>query len=159
MNSLDKQLIESTWQQVLPAADTTAVLFYRRLFEIDPGLRPLFAGVDLEAQQASLAHALSAVVDGLDDIDRLRPRLEALGRRHVAYGATASHYDSVGSALLWTLERGLGDAWSEAAGAAWRDAYGLVSGIMQGAATAPSAAPGAGDEFTPRTDFKPAFII
>ena len=158
MNALNKQLIESTWQKVAPIADTAAALFYRRLFEIDPGLRPLFAGVDMDAQHRKLVQGLSAVVEGLDDIDRLRSQLETLGRRHIAYGATAKHYDSVGSALLWTLEQGLGDAWNEAAEAAWREAYGLIAGIMQDAATALSGC-GTEDEFAPRTDFKPAFII
>jgi len=156
LNSPDKQLIESTWQQVVPIADTAASLFYRRLFEIDPELRPLFAGVDMVAQKKSLLQALSAIVDGIDDFDCLRPRLEALGRRHVAYGATASHYDSVGAALLWTLEQGLGDAWSESVGTAWRDAFGLVSSSMQAGAAATLAPV---DEFAPRSDFKPTIII
>lgn len=163
MHTKSKQLIRSTWLQVVPIADVAAKLFYRRLFELDPGLRPLFAGVDMEAQKASLLRALSAVVDGLDEIDRLRPLLEALGRRHVAYGATAEHYDTVGAALLWTLEQGLGDAWNEAAQAAWRDAYGLVAGTMQAAAAGVSpvgaTTGGEQDEFMPRADFRRGLII
>ena len=161
MQSKSKQLVRSTWQQVVPVAGHAAELFYRRLFELDAELRPLFAGVDLEAQKTSLVQALSAVVDGLDEIDRLLPRLEALGRRHVAYGATAEHYDTVGAALLWTLEQGLGDAWSEAARAAWSDAYGLVAGAMQGAAAeVPPAASSSGDEqqqYMPGLAFSPGF--
>lgn len=159
MNTQSKTLIRSTWQQVVPIADAAADLFYRRLFEIEPGLRPLFAGTDMDAQKASLLQALSAVVDGLDDTHRLLPRLEALGRRHVGYGATPRHYDSVGAALLWTLEQGLGEAWSEAAHAAWRDAYGLVSGVMQGASAGPSAVLENEGEFKPRTDFRTGFNI
>lgn len=139
MNPEQTQLIQSTWRQVVPVADDAMQQFYRRLFEIDPGLLPLFAASDMREQRARLAQALSAVVDGLDDIERLLPQIEALGRRHVAYGATAKHYDSVGEALLWTLRRGLGDAWSEAAEAAWSDAYGLVSRVMQKAAADHSA--------------------
>ena len=135
MNPEQSQLIQLTWRQVVPVADDAMQQFYRRLFEIDPGLRPLFAASDMHKQRARLAQVLSAVVDGLDDIERLLPQIEALGRRHVGYGATAKHYDSVGEALLWTLRRGLGDAWSEAAEAAWSDAYGLVSSVMQNAGT------------------------
>jgi len=164
MNMQTRTLIRSTWQQVVPVADAAADLFYRRLFEIDPGLRPLFAGADMDAQKASLLQALSAVVDGLEDIDRLQPRLAALGRRHVGYGATPKHYESVGAALLWTLEQGLGAAWSESVEAAWRDAYGLVSGVMQAAATGDEssagtpAVRGGEDDFMPRTDFRPGLI-
>jgi len=134
MNPEQSELIRSTWRQVVPVADSAMRLFYRRLFEIDPGLRPLFADSDMNEQCARLAQALSAVVDGLDDIGRLMPRLQALGRRHVGYGATGRHYESVGSALLWTLRQGLGDDWSESAEAAWREAYALVSSAMQHAA-------------------------
>ena len=134
MSPEQSELISSTWRQVEPIADDAMRLFYRRLFEIEPGLRPYFAATEMSEQRHRLAQALSAVVDGLEDVGRLLPRLEALGRRHVEYGATAKHYDAVGAALLWTLRRGLGDAWNEAAESAWRIAYELVSNTMQGAA-------------------------
>lgn len=141
MSPEQSELIKSTWRQVLPIADDAMQLFYRRLFAIEPGLLPNFVETDMSEQRDKLAQALSAVVDGLDDIELLLPRLEALGRRHIDYGATAKHYDAVGAALLWTLQQGLGEAWNAAAEAAWRDAYALVSRVMQNAAAEVMQAP------------------
>ena len=134
MNANDKRLIQDTWQAVIPIADTAIGLFYQRLFEIDPGLEPLFAQVDMKQQRRKLAQALTTVVASLDDLEGLLPRLEALGRRHAGYGAEPRHYRSVGAALIWTLERGLGDAFTAAARAAWVEAYELVSRVMREAA-------------------------
>ncbi|HMA15065.1 MAG TPA: globin domain-containing protein, partial [Kiloniellaceae bacterium] len=75
----------------------------------------------------------------LDRLDSLVPVLEDLGRRHVGYGVRKQHYRTVGAALLWTLERGLGAAWSDEAEEAWAQAYAIVSGIMSAAAE-PAAA-------------------
>ncbi len=141
MSPEQSELIRSTWWRVLPIADDAMQLFYRRLFAVEPDLLPVLARTDLLEQRGKLAQAMSAVVDGLDDIESLSPRLEALGRRHVDYGATAKHYEAVGAALLWTLRQGLGDAWSEPAEAAWRDAYALVSQTMQDAAAEVTRAP------------------
>jgi hemoglobin-like flavoprotein len=128
-------LIRDTWRQVGPIADTAAALFYDRLFELDPDVRVLFRGTDMARQHAALVQAITAVVDGLDRFDKLVPNIEALGRRHNAYGVTDRHYDTVGEALLWTLEKGLGDAWTPEAADAWTEAYGAISHIMRNAAT------------------------
>ena len=129
------ELVRSSWRELLPIADSAMQLFYRRLFEIDPGLERHFAAVDMDRQRAKLLSALDAVVGSLDDFDSLRPKLDALGKRHVGYGASREHYDSVGEALLWTLQQGLGAAWNESACEAWGCAYGLISETMQQAAT------------------------
>jgi len=130
----EKQLVQTTWKQVVPIADTAAGLFYDRLFELDPGLRPMFEAADMASQRKKLIQALALVVNGLDDPDTVIPRVEELGRRHVDYGVEDRHYDTVGAALLWTLEQGLGERWSDAARDAWSGAYGLVSGVMKTAA-------------------------
>ena len=105
MTPAQKGLVQSTWSKVVPIADTAATLFYDRLFEIDPTTRPLFRGTDLAEQRRRLLQVLSVAIAGLDNLDGLVPAVEALGRRHAGYGVKDQHYDSVGAALLWTLER------------------------------------------------------
>ncbi len=133
MKDETKQLIKSTWTMVIPIADTAAACFYDRLFEIDPGLQPLFAATDMKSQRKKLIQALATVVNALDDIDAVLPRIEALGRSHAHYGVEDRHYISVGSALIQTLEQGLGEAWNDRVRDAWIEAYGLVSSVMKNA--------------------------
>jgi hemoglobin-like flavoprotein len=131
MLSAEKKLIQDTWAQVAPIADQAATLFYQRLFEIDPTTRPLFQVTDMAQQRKKLLQVLSVAVSSLDNLGALRKTVEDLGRRHAGYGVKDAHYDSVGVALLWTLERGLGNAWTPEAAAAWNEIYGLLSGIMR----------------------------
>jgi hemoglobin-like flavoprotein len=128
------RLIKETWNQVVPIADTAAELFYNRLFEIDPTTRVLFKATNMPEQRQKLIQTLSVTVQGLDNLEALIPTVEDLGRRHNGYGVKAEHYKPVGVALLWTLERGLGDAWTPAAAAAWAELYGRLSAIMLRAA-------------------------
>lgn len=135
--------VKRTWAMVAPIADQAAILFYDRLFAIDPATKPLFRRTDMAAQRATLMGTLTLVVKGLDELDRLVPAVEALGRRHAGYGVIAEHYGSVGAALLWTLEQGLGAAFTPAVREAWTTAYGILAGVMQDAAAqaeAPAAA-------------------
>ena len=134
MTEDQKDVIRKTWALVTPMAGTTAALFYYRLFEIDPPTRLLFQAEDMAGQRRKLMQTLDALVQGLDRLDELVPVLEDLGRRHLRFGVRDSHYDSVGAALLWTLERGLGANWSDEAREAWSEVYGLASGIMKQAA-------------------------
>ncbi|MDH3700377.1 MAG: globin domain-containing protein [Alphaproteobacteria bacterium] len=134
MSPEQKALVQETWQHVVPIADTAAILFYDRLFEIDPKTRDLFHGVDLARQGTKLTQAIDMVVGALDRLDELAPVVADLGRRHAGYGVTDAHYDAVGAALIWTLEKGLGDGWSDDARDAWSAAYAVLAGIMQSAA-------------------------
>jgi hemoglobin-like flavoprotein len=127
------ELVQSTWQQVLPAAGPVATIFYRRLFELDATLEPLFRG-DLQAQGDKLMAALDFVVRGLTDLPQRMPAVQALARRHATYGVQPEHFDTVGRALLWTLERGLGQAATEEVLAAWAAAYGMLATAMKQAA-------------------------
>ena len=129
-----KRLVRETWKQVTPMADAAADLFYRRLFEIDPGTRELFHATDMLAQREKLLQTLAFAVGNLDKLDELVSTVEALGRRHAGYGVTSAHYDSVGAALLWTLEQGLGRAWTPAVASAWSEIYELLAAVMRGAA-------------------------
>lgn len=123
-------LVQQTFDQVKPIAGVAAGLFYNRLFELDPALRPMFRG-DMEEQGRKLMQMLSVAVAGLTRLDTLVPAVEALGRRHAGYGVKDEHYATVGAALLWTLGQGLGEAFTPEVEAAWATAYGLLSHVMQ----------------------------
>jgi len=138
MTPEQRAIVRDTWGQVGPIADTAATLFYERLFEIDPDVRTLFRHADMTSQRGKLIAAISTVVAELDRLDALVPMIAALGRRHAGYGVTDAHYDTVGAALLWTLEKGLGDAWTPAAADAWTTAYTTIAGVMRSAANAES---------------------
>jgi len=131
MTPAQKNLVQSTWSKVVPIADTAAKMFYDRLFEIDSSTQPLFRGADLAEQRKKLLQVLSAAIAGLDNLEGLVPVVETLGRRHAGYGVKDAHYDSVGAALLWTLEKGLGDSWTKDTAAAWTEVYGVLSGVMR----------------------------
>lgn len=134
------EIVRETWSRVAPIADTAAKLFYDRLFEIDPTTRPLFKDDSLPEQRRKLMQTLDQLVRGLDHLDELVPVIEELGRRHVQYGVREAQYDSVGAALLWTLEQGLGAHWTAEARDAWTAVYALTAGVMLGAAKDSQAA-------------------
>ena len=123
-------LIRESWAAVEPIADTAAGLFYGRLFELDPALERLFRRTDMDRQRKVLMQTLAVVVKTLDRVDELLPAVEALGRRHAGYGVREAHYGTVGNALLWTLEQGLGEAFTPAVREAWATAYGTLASVM-----------------------------
>jgi nitric oxide dioxygenase len=123
------KLVQQSFAKVAPISETAAVLFYDRLFEIAPQVRAMFPS-DLTEQRKKLMATLAVVVNGLGNLESVLPAASALAKRHVGYGAKAEHYPVVGAALLWTLEKGLGDAWTPETAAAWTAAYGALSGFM-----------------------------
>ena len=133
MNAKQIALINSSFEQLAPAAEQMAAAFYRRLFELDPTLQPLFQH-DIALQGRKFMTMLVVVVRGLDTLDRLLPDVENLGRRHVAYGVSDTHYQIVEVALLWAIQDRLGTHWTSAVGAAWAAAYRLLADTMQRAA-------------------------
>jgi hemoglobin-like flavoprotein len=128
-----KTLVQESFATIAPIADDAAALFYRRLFELDPSLERMFRG-NMAEQRKKLMQMLTAAVKGLDRLDRLVPVVEDLGRRHEAHRVTDAHYDTVGSALLWTLEKGLGAAFTAEVRDAWATVYGLLATTMKRAA-------------------------
>ena len=126
-------LVRQSFAKVAPIAQTAAGMFYGRLFEMDPALRPLFKG-DMEEQGRKLMDMLAVAVDGLDRLDEIVPAVEDMGRRHAGYGVEDTHYDTVGDALLWTLEQGLGADFTPEVGEAWTAAYGVLATTMKDAA-------------------------
>ncbi|HSO45248.1 MAG TPA: globin family protein [Rhodoferax sp.] len=130
-------LVRSSWQQVLPIKDTAAELFYGRLFELDPSLRPLFKG-DMVEQGRKLMMIINTAVNSLDNLGPILGAVEDMGRRHVGYGVTEAHYDTVGSALIWTLGKGLGEQFTPAVREAWVETYTTLASAMKQAAYAPA---------------------
>jgi len=133
MKDSEIALIRSSFDKVTPIADTAAKLFYARLFETAPEVRPLFRS-DMTEQGRKLMTTLRVVVNGLHDLPAVVPVAGALAKRHVAYGVTREHYAPVGAALLWTLEQGLGDAFTPDTREAWSKAYVILSDAMIAAA-------------------------
>ena len=123
-------VVQSSWAKVVPIADVAADLFYDKLFELDPALRPLFP-VEMADQKKLLMKMISRAVEGLTNLEELVPKVEKLGRRHaVYYKVTPPMFATVGAALLDTLAKGLGDSWDEAHKEAWSLVYGVLSSTM-----------------------------
>jgi hemoglobin-like flavoprotein len=123
------KLVQQSFSKVAPISDQAANLFYDRLFEVAPQVKAMFPP-DLTEQRRKLMATLAVVVNGLSDLPSVLPAASALAKRHVAYGAKPEHYPVVGAALLWTLEKGLGDGWTADVANAWTTAYGTLSGFM-----------------------------
>jgi len=130
-------MVQTSWQKVVPIKDKAAELFYGKLFEMDPSLKPLFKG-DMAEQGRKLTAMINTAVVNLHQLDGIVGAVQDLGRRHVGYGVKDEHYDTVGGALLWTLGAGLGDAFTDDVKTAWTQAYGILAGAMKEAASAPA---------------------
>jgi len=139
LTPVQKKLVQDSFAVIAPIADDAAALFYRRLFELDPSLERMFRG-DMTLQRKRLMQMLTAAVKGLDRVDQLIPVVQDLGRRHATYGVTDAHYDTVGTALLWTLEMGLGEAFTPETRQAWAAVYDVLATTMQQAAREAKAA-------------------
>jgi hemoglobin-like flavoprotein len=133
MTPMQVKLVQESWKHVLPIKDEAAQMFYGRLFELDPGLQGLFKG-EMSEQRRKLMTMLGVAVSSLDRVDTLQPVLRELGRKHGDYGVQPRHYETVGAALLWTLEQGLGPQFTADVRAAWTETYGVLAATMQGEA-------------------------
>ena len=129
MNPSQVKLVQESFAKVAPISEQAAVIFYDRLFEVAPAVKAMFPA-DMAEQRKKLMGTLAVVVNGLSNLESILPAASALATRHVGYGAKPEHYPVVGGALLWTLEKGLGDAWTPEVAAAWTAAYGTLSGFM-----------------------------
>ncbi len=126
-------LVQGTFAKVAPISEAAAEIFYAKLFELDPSLKPLFT-TDIKEQGKKLMTMIGAAVGGLSNLEALVPVVQELGKRHVDYGVTAEHYDTVANALLFTLEKGLGEAWTPEVKDAWVEVYTVLATTMKGAA-------------------------
>ena len=133
MSPRQVELVQSSWASVEPIAEPAAEIFYSKLFALDPSLRPLFRG-EMKEQGRKLMSMIAFAVRGLSRLDTLVPGVQALGRRHAGYGVRDKHYDTVATALLWTLNQGLGKAFTDEVREAWAAAYGVLATTMKDAA-------------------------
>jgi hemoglobin-like flavoprotein len=128
------KLVQTSFAKVEPIAEQAAQLFYDRLFALRPELSGLFKG-DMKEQRRKLMAMIKIAVRGLNNVEKPMPALQDLGRRHVGYGVTNRDYDTVAEALLWTLEKGLGPAFTADVRAAWIKTYLALATTMQHAPT------------------------
>ena len=133
MTTRQKELVRETFALVEPNAPSVAALFYNELFRADPSLRDMFKS-NMEEQGRKLMQALAFAVAAVDRPEALTPALQAMGQRHVRYGVRTEHYAIVGAALLRTLEKGLGKAFTAEARAAWASVYSIIANTMKAAA-------------------------
>lgn len=125
--------VKTSFAAVVPIADQAGMLFYERLFTLDPSLRPLFKG-NIEVQSKTLMQMIATAVNGLDQLETIVPAVRALGVRHADYGVIETHYQTVAEALLWTLQQGLGSAFTPEVSEAWVAAYTVLAETMKTAA-------------------------
>jgi len=126
-------LVQTSWQKVVPIKEKAAELFYGKLFELDPSLKPYFKG-NMAEQGRKLMAMINTAVNSLNDLGKIVPAVQDLGKRHVGYGVKPAHYDTVATALLWTLGAGLGDAFTDEVKGAWTQTYVTLATVMQDAA-------------------------
>jgi hemoglobin-like flavoprotein len=145
-----QRLVRESWARFEPDAERSAEFFYAKLFELDPEAERLFARTDMEAQGRKVMHMFAEIVRLLDRPEELVHEVADLGRRHLHYGVQDHQYDSVGAALLWTLERGLGPAFTDEVRDAWTEAYLLVSSVARRATTREHEVPRSREHQVPR---------
>ena len=133
MTPQQAQLVKQSFAKVAPIADQAADLFYGRLFELAPQVRPLFKG-DIKAQGQKLMSTIGMAVASLDRLPELVPVVQDLGRRHAGYGVKDEDYDVVAQALLWTLDKGLGPDFTPEVKEAWTVVYTILADTMKSAA-------------------------
>ncbi|MBM3786725.1 MAG: hemin receptor [Acidobacteria bacterium] len=139
MTPRHRKIVLESFEGVREIAGPLSQLFYGRLFELEPGLRPMFQG-DIVRQGQKLMEMLTAVVDNIDALDSLQPVLRAMGERHVQYGVLPRHYDTVEHALIWALGHALPENFDDGHKEAWRAVIGHISQVMKdGAAASPSS--------------------
>ena len=130
MTDLQIAIVQTTWKTLLPRAEEVVSEFFDRLFQANPELRSMFKE-NMAPQYQQLSAAIATTVQGLDDLEALKPALRELGRRHVVYGVKSQHYQAVGTALITTLEESLGDSFTDESKRAWADFYDSLAQAMQ----------------------------
>ena len=130
ITSQQKQIVQTTFIKVTLVSNQAGQWFYKRLFELAPEIKPLFASTNLQIQSTKLMQMLAIAVTGLDHMDELTPILVDLGRRHVTYGVKREYYPIVGEALYFALAHVLGQEFTPEAEDAWKRVYDVLTNIM-----------------------------
>jgi hemoglobin-like flavoprotein len=129
LSDAEKLLVTESFAKVAPISEKAAELFYNRLWEIDPGTKDLFKKTNMREQGRKLMQTLATAVGALHNLEAIIPVVEQLGRRHIAYGVKKEQYDTVGQALIWTLEQGLGADFTPEVKEAWTKVYTLLASV------------------------------
>ena len=124
------ELVQASFAKVAPIAETAADIFYKKLFEYSPDLKPLFKN-DIKSQGNKLMQTLTVAVKGLNDLNALVPVLQKLAQRHVNYGVRAEDFTPVGNALLYTLKAGLGEEFTPQVREAWIAVFRVIATTMK----------------------------
>ena len=135
MSPQQKYLIRKSFAQLEDYGNIAALVFYRRLFELDPALRPLFKN-NIEEQAAKLTEMLGALISRMEQTDLMESELRQMGQRHANYGVLPAHYETVGTALLAMLEETLRADFTKPVREAWTTLYGALAEAMQAGAGA-----------------------
>ena len=122
-------LVKNSWSYVIVNADEAGQLFYKRLFEVAPEVRPMFKG-DIKEQSRKLMNMVTYIVTKLQKLDEIMDEVKSLAQRHGKYGVKPHYYQIVGSSLLWTLKEGLGDKWNDETEQAWTAVYTALADAM-----------------------------
>lgn len=139
MTPRQKQIIRESFPLIREIAIPVSLLFYGRLFDLDPSLRQLFK-IDMKEQSKKLVATLDALVESVDDWEKIVPVLRDLGQRHAGYGVKEQHYDKVCSALVWAFGQALQPGFDDEVRAAWTAVILAVNEQMKiGAAAVPSS--------------------
>jgi hemoglobin-like flavoprotein len=128
--NLDLEALETSFDLVAPRGEELMDVFYARLFEAAPEVKPLFAATALKQQKGHLLATLGLLRRSLRNLDSIVPALRGLGARHVAYGARPEHYPLVGATLIASMAEIAGDSWKPEYERAWNHAVGIVAGVM-----------------------------
>jgi len=123
------EVVRETWAKASADPDAAATLFYGKLFEAAPGVKPLFTA-DMKEQGRKLMQMIGIAVNNMENIEQIVPALIELGERHDKYGAEDDHYPVVGEVLIDTLRTALGDEFTEEADLAWARTYAAVASVM-----------------------------
>jgi hemoglobin-like flavoprotein len=139
MTPEQKWMVRRSFPAIATLSRAISMLFYGRLFQVDPSLRPMFKQ-DIEVQGRKLMDMLSALMSHIDSIEDMIPLLKALGQRHVGYGVRPEHYPLVANSLIWAIAMALDEEFDPELRNAWKTLIELVAGVMkEGAAEVPPA--------------------
>lgn len=133
MTIAQRNLVRNSIDLLRDYAGPFTLLFYGKLFELDPGARRLFHN-DLAAQGRKLLDMLTSVAESLDDFEAIRPKLADLGRQHSEYGVRPEQYETLTTALLWSVAQALEADFDSATREAWRLVLEAISTAMRAGA-------------------------
>ena len=123
------KMVKTSFNKLLPEADSMAKVFYERLYEVVPTVRSLFKG-EPQQRQEKLWYVLKNAIDGLSNLEELIPKVQDFGHRYIGHRLKKKDYEKIGAALLWALEQKLGQNFTPEVQKAWSSVYMLVSGVL-----------------------------